>query len=107
MNITRGFNSEYGRYKFDVMIEEGDLARLLLENGIQVEKAPLLTCAEAYQIMVVEADILVNNATVKYLESEAKSDAAASLREQAQVLQAQRKTLLAGVRDRLADESHD
>jgi hypothetical protein len=106
MNITRGFNSEYGRYKFDVMIEEGDLARLLMEHHIPVEQAPLLTCAEAYQVMCVEADILVNNATVKYLDSEGRSEDSIKLKEQAGVLQQHRKTLLAGVRDRLADESH-
>jgi hypothetical protein len=52
--VKVGFNTDFGKDKFDVGLDETDLARILAEAGIPPDA--LLTELEAFQILHVEAE---------------------------------------------------
>lgn len=54
MDVKTGFNTEFGEYKFDVLVGEIDLARILAEHEIPPD-APL-TALEAYRILRLTAE---------------------------------------------------
>jgi hypothetical protein len=57
MEIREGVNSEYGRGKFDVTLDEGDLTRMLLEAGLPPDAC--LTTAQAFALLRIETRLLV------------------------------------------------
>lgn len=54
MMVKVGFNTDFGRDKFDVGLDETDLARILVQAGIPPD-APL-TAREAFQVLLAEAE---------------------------------------------------
>jgi hypothetical protein len=56
MQVKVGRNSEFGRHKVDVLIEEVDLARTLAEAGISPADAEKLTPNEVFLLMLNEAE---------------------------------------------------
>jgi hypothetical protein len=54
MMVKVGFNTDYGKDKFDVGLDETDLARLLAEAGIPPDAQ--LTALEAFQVLHAEAE---------------------------------------------------
>ncbi len=59
-----GWNTEMGRTKFDVTVDEGDLNRLLVEEGI--DHAAMLTIGEAFKLLEGEARRCSIFASVEY-----------------------------------------
>jgi hypothetical protein len=49
MQVKLGFNTDFGRDKFDVGLDEADLARILTDNGIPPD-APV-SSAQAFEIL--------------------------------------------------------
>jgi hypothetical protein len=58
MMVRFGWNSEYGRKKFDVELDEGDLLALMLEAGLSAECIPKLTTSQKYLLLKNEAELL-------------------------------------------------
>jgi hypothetical protein len=56
MIVKLGFNTDFGRDKFDIGLDETDLARILAENGLPPDA--LLTSREAFQVLYYEAERL-------------------------------------------------
>jgi hypothetical protein len=54
MFVKIGFNTDYGKYKFDVGLDETDLGRILEEAGIPPDSQ--LTVVEAFRILAEAAD---------------------------------------------------
>jgi hypothetical protein len=52
--VKVGFNTDYGKDKFDVGLDETDLARILAEAGIPPDA--LLTELEAFQVLHATAE---------------------------------------------------
>lgn len=65
MEVRVGWNTEMGRTKFDVTVDETDLKRLLLEEGIDADPAALTT-AEAFKLLEGEARRYSIFASVEY-----------------------------------------
>jgi hypothetical protein len=71
MRLTSGWNAEpYGRRRFFIDLGEEDLARVLLAQGIPVDRAASLTINEAYIVLYCEAEILARAALIRHLEAE-------------------------------------
>lgn len=101
MRVMTGWNSEYGRRKFDVTFDETDLGRLLLDNDIPVEQAEKLTPGEVFQLMWVNAEIFSHATLVKHLLAEAQEKAADAVDAEAKEYKDQRTSLVAAIKDRL------
>jgi hypothetical protein len=56
MEIRVGWATEYGRSKFDVSVDETDLARLCREHGISSSFAEKIVPAEAFQLLLTQAN---------------------------------------------------
>jgi hypothetical protein len=56
MHLVQGWNTEFGRVKFDVLLDESDLARLLAEAGLPPEAASRMTTREVFQLLLVEGE---------------------------------------------------
>lgn len=54
MRVSSGWNTDYGKKKFDLSLDEDDLKRLLHEHGVNLEE-PLLV-HEAFGILHNEAE---------------------------------------------------
>jgi hypothetical protein len=69
--VRAGWNTELGRKKWDVELDEPDLRRFLLENGLPPD-APLFM-SEAFWLLHYSAEIL-HDVTKAQLYDEAKDD---------------------------------
>lgn len=55
--VKTGYNTDYGKYKFDVGLGEEDIARLLAENGLPPDAE--LTVMEAHDLLRLTAEMFV------------------------------------------------
>lgn len=78
MQVRAGWNTEYGRDKFDVTMEEADLHRVLIEYGIPVEVANTFPATIVFKIMWVEAEIFSQATLARKADSKALREAAAA-----------------------------
>lgn len=95
MKVRSGWNSEYARKKYDVEVDEADLARILTSSGIPLEAMGSLTMAETHDILYYTAEGLARLALGRYDKSMAESCAA-----EFKALQAKRAEVLARVKSR-------
>lgn len=58
MEIREGVNTEYAARKFDVCLDDGDLAILLTEHGLSPETT-FLNLSQKYMLLKNEARIIV------------------------------------------------
>lgn len=63
MDVKRGWNTEYGKRKFDVAVEEADLLRMLAERGAldPAQVAAGMLTQDVYLIMDAEAMAFVHH----------------------------------------------
>jgi hypothetical protein len=54
MIIKTGWQNDFGKQKFDIELNETDLARILADGGIAPDAA--LTSLEAFRLMLFEAE---------------------------------------------------
>lgn len=74
MIVKMGFNTDFGRDKFDVGLDETDLARILAEEGIPPDVQ--LTAAEAFTILVAEAERFSETVRARITKDDSASDRA-------------------------------
>lgn len=68
MRVKVGWNTEFGRDKFDIFLDEDDLHRLLHDNGFDPDVAlARLTTPEAFEILKREAQMLAEYAKLDLL----------------------------------------
>jgi hypothetical protein len=65
MEVRDGWNTEMGRLKFDVTVDESDLARLLIEYGMEPGDRARLTTIESFQLLSAEAQYLSAGAAIQ------------------------------------------
>lgn len=101
MQVRSGWNSSYGREKFDVTFEEVDLARLLAEKGISPDRSGELTPGEVFMLMSFEADLFAKRALAAHYEAKADTGGAQQATLEADVLREARDAMLASISHRL------
>lgn len=72
MKVSRGFSEEISHCKWakaDIELDEGDLDRTLLSNGIPVEQWEHLTLGQRYAILSQQAEVLCYREYIKSLTS--------------------------------------
>lgn len=74
MIVKFGFNTDFGREKFDVGLDEIDLARILAEEGIPPDAS--LTAAEAFTILLAEAERFSETVRARITKDDSASDRA-------------------------------
>jgi hypothetical protein len=97
VKVRSGWNSDFGRVKFDVEVDEADLLRILLEIGLSVEAAASLTVKEAYKVAYCTAEILSRQALSRFDGSKAEE-----LTAEIKALAQERNEVLAAVKGRRA-----
>lgn len=67
MEIKRGWAADYGKVRFDVLVEEVDLLRMLAVRGVEdpVALAARMTTGDVEQIMDAEAEAFVHLSLAK------------------------------------------
>lgn len=67
MEIKRGWATEYGKTRFDVLIEEVDLLRLLAGREVAdpAAAASRMPVAHVYQVMDAEAQMFVSHSLAR------------------------------------------
>lgn len=97
MQVKVGFNTDFGHDKFDVGLDETDLARILAEEGIPPDV--LLTSLEAFKLLNAEAERIcaAKRAVVEKGQAEQWS-------QEVTRLTTQRRLLLAKIKARLGVE---
>jgi hypothetical protein len=68
MMVSAGFNTAYGREKFDVVIEREDLPRVLDEHKIPVEVADTLSATTVFRLLHYQAQVFTNQVLVHRLQ---------------------------------------
>ncbi len=101
MEVRSGWNTEMGRKKFDVTIQEPDLWRMLAANGIPPDRASDLTSGEAFQVMWLEAEIVAKATLVIHLEGQDDLRAAENVKQENKELRQKRADAFAALRSRL------
>lgn len=66
MKVRSGWNSEYARKKYDVELEEADLARILMQNGLDPAFTTRLSTGVAHCLLHWEAEILSRQTLVEH-----------------------------------------
>lgn len=99
MEVRNGWNTEFGRTKFDVTCDEGDLARILAEAGLPPERAGELTTAEVYKLLTMETDRFAE--TQRAMIPGVSADDFKASAERMHLLNEERDKTLAAVRARL------
>jgi hypothetical protein len=101
MEVRSGWNSEFARKKYDVTLDEADLARLLLGAGIPLEAQPLLPAGDVHTILYCTAEILARTTLAAYAKAEPGGfppDFRQRLADEARVLRDQRTAALTKVK---------
>lgn len=101
MMLKLGFNTDYGKDKFDVGLDETDLARILADAGIPPD-APL-TQAEAFLVLHCEAEWLCAGKRATVTEG----TEARHWQEEAQRLGKKRPVLMDRIKARLAKDERE
>jgi hypothetical protein len=97
MKVRSGWNSEYARKKYDVEVDEADLARILTARGIPLAALGTLTMGEVHDILYYTAEGLARLALGRY-----DKNMAGQCAEDFRKLQASRDEVLARVAARWA-----
>lgn len=66
MKVRSGWNSEYARKKYDVELDETDLARILQAADIPLEVQPKLNAAQAHALLYLSAEIMARQTLVRF-----------------------------------------
>lgn len=66
MEVRSGWNSEFARKKYDVTLDEADLARILLGAGIPLAAQPGLSEDHAHMLLWTSAEILARRTLVQF-----------------------------------------
>lgn len=101
MKVRSGWNSEYARKKYDVEVDEADLARLLLAAGIPLEAQPLVPAGEVHTVLYCTAEILARTTLAAHARAkpgEFPDDFRQQLAEEVKVLRGQRDAAYARIR---------
>lgn len=101
MQVRTGWNTEMGRKKFDVTMEETDLARMLSDNGIPTAWAGKLRPAEVFQVMYLEADRFAKVVLAQHFGSVGDDDGKRKALAEADGSQKTRDAIIAQIKTRL------
>lgn len=96
MEITSGWSSDYAKKKYAVTLDEGDLTRILLGEGIPLEARATLTADEVHTILWASAEIMARRTLVAHDPSMREQ-----LAKEAKQLNDKRTAALTGIRSRL------
>ena len=72
MRVRSGWSSEYAKKKFDVEMDENDLTRMLLDNGISQEYHDKISVAERFRVLYCEVEIISRATLFVYDNSKAE-----------------------------------
>jgi hypothetical protein len=98
MEVRQGWNTAMGRNKFDVTIEEADIARIFIEHDLPPERSSEVPAKLVFQVMEHTASLYAGAVHVRFYTAEGQHDQAqACVREIAEV-KAKRDSILAEIR---------
>jgi hypothetical protein len=66
MEVRQGISTDYAKERFDISLDETDLARLALEFGIEVYQVRELTTLQACKLLTLDAERFVLIQAPKY-----------------------------------------
>jgi hypothetical protein len=66
LKVRSGWNSEYARKKYDVEVDEADLARIITGAGMPLEAVSIVTLGDAHNLLWYSAEILARQALVSF-----------------------------------------
>jgi hypothetical protein len=95
MEITSGWSSDYAKKKYAVTLDEADLARILLGEGIPLAVQASITLDEAHTILWASAEIMARRTLVQHDPSMKEQ-----LAKEARQLNDRRTAALTGIRSR-------
>jgi hypothetical protein len=95
MIIKTGWQNDFGKQKFDVELNETDLARILAEAGISPDAG--LTSLEAFRLLLLEAEYFSESVRASRLQDADAAGIAGKARDS-------RKDLLGKIKARLGVE---
>lgn len=101
MEVRSGWNSEFARKKYDVTLDEADLARILLGFGIPAEAQATVSVDDAHTVLYTSAEIMARQTLAVYARekpSEFPDDIRTRLVEEARVLRDKRTATLTGIK---------
>jgi hypothetical protein len=101
MQVRTGWNTEMGRKKFDVTLEESDLGRMLLDNGIPTAWQGKLKPAEVFQLMYLEADRFAKVVLADYFGRVSDDEGKRKALAEADASQKTRDSIFAQIKTRL------
>jgi hypothetical protein len=93
VKVRSGWNSEYARKKYDVEVDEADLARIITAAGMPMEALSIVTLGDAHNLLWYSAETLARQALVSFDPS-----LRAKLTEEARELVQKRKDLVLKIR---------
>lgn len=99
MKVRSGWNSEYARKKYDVELDEADLARILIAGRVPLEAQATLALADAHNLLWYSAEIMARQSLASFDPSLKKK-----LVEEATELNRQRAHLLGKIRNQWSAE---
>lgn len=67
MEVRAGWNSEYARKKYDVTLDEADLGRILLGEGIPLEAQASVSLDDVHTVLYCSAEILSRRTLVEFI----------------------------------------
>lgn len=107
MKVRVGFNSPFGREKYDVEVSEEDLLRILADprSGL-LNFRDKLTAEEAWGLLDAEARWLAEHALARLLASQ-DANAALAAKDRAKSAAGERASIIKGLRIRLGLEKQD
>jgi hypothetical protein len=66
MMVRSGWNSEYARKKYDVELDEADLARILISGRVPLEAQSTLSLADAHNLLWFSAEIMARQSLASF-----------------------------------------
>jgi hypothetical protein len=93
MKVRSGWNSEYARKKYDVEVDEADLARIITAAGMPMEALSIVTLGDVHNLLWYSAEILARQTLVAFDPSMSEK-----LTAEARALAAKRKDLVLKIR---------
>jgi hypothetical protein len=68
MKASFGWNTAYGREKFDVIVEEEDVKNILTEHDLDVALADTMSATAKFRLLYLEAQVFSHTVLVQRLE---------------------------------------
>jgi hypothetical protein len=102
MDVTIGWNTEYGRQKFSVLVTEADLLRMLAEFDIPAAVAATLKTSLIFRLLELEARRFSETESLRFIQKQTQAwDATVAAVKEAKT---QRDALLTEIKGKVAGE---